>query len=110
MQAVKGHSQLTLQLVAGASALIDRYGAVIELMEQDGFKADSRVHMLVEGESPLTMAKSTGLGLLELPTIFDHSFGGFWQHAKFLGLFLKFLGHCAYAKKYLDNQKNLFSE
>ncbi len=27
--------------------------------------------MLVEGETPTTMAKSTGLGLLELPTIFD---------------------------------------
>jgi UDP-hydrolysing UDP-N-acetyl-D-glucosamine 2-epimerase len=27
--------------------------------------------MLIEGETPATMAKSTGLGLLELPTIFD---------------------------------------
>ena len=27
--------------------------------------------MIIEGETPLTMAKSTGLGLLELPTIFD---------------------------------------
>ena len=27
--------------------------------------------MIVEGETPATMAKSTGLGLLELPTMFD---------------------------------------
>jgi UDP-hydrolysing UDP-N-acetyl-D-glucosamine 2-epimerase len=27
--------------------------------------------MLIEGETPATMAKSTGLGLLELPTIFE---------------------------------------
>src|SRR3546814_10808707 len=27
--------------------------------------------MLIEGETPTTMAKSTGLGLLELPTVFD---------------------------------------
>jgi hypothetical protein len=28
--------------------------------------------MIVEGETPATMAKSTGLGLLELPTIFEN--------------------------------------
>src|SRR3546814_10606801 len=27
--------------------------------------------MLIEGETPATMAKSTGVGLIELPTIFD---------------------------------------
>ena len=27
--------------------------------------------MIVEGETPVTMAKSTGLGLLELPTLFE---------------------------------------
>ena len=28
--------------------------------------------MIIEGETPTTMAKSTGLGLLELPTVFDN--------------------------------------
>ena len=55
----------------GASALLDRYGEVVNLIEQDGFKPHARVHMLIEGETPITMAKSTGLGLLELPTIFE---------------------------------------
>jgi UDP-hydrolysing UDP-N-acetyl-D-glucosamine 2-epimerase len=71
MRAIERHPQLELQLVVGASALLDRYGAVVNLIERDGFKASARVHMLIEGESPTTMAKSTGLGLLELPTIFQ---------------------------------------
>lgn len=71
MQAVEQHPQLKLQLVVGASALLDRYGAVVNLIERDGFQAVARVHMLIEGESPTTMAKSTGLGLIELPTIFE---------------------------------------
>jgi UDP-hydrolysing UDP-N-acetyl-D-glucosamine 2-epimerase len=71
MRAVAAHPDLELQLVAGASALLDRYGAVVDIMERDGFKAAARVFMLVEGETPLTMAKSTGMGLIELPTIFD---------------------------------------
>lgn len=71
MAAVKKHPTLTLQLVVAASALLDRYGAVTELIEADGFRPDAKIHMLVEGETPLTMAKSTGLGLLELSTVFD---------------------------------------
>jgi UDP-hydrolysing UDP-N-acetyl-D-glucosamine 2-epimerase len=55
----------------GASALLDRFGSVVEVIEADGFRADAKVTMIVEGETPATMAKSTGLGLLELPTIFE---------------------------------------
>ncbi len=71
MRAIQEHRDLELQLIVGASAILDRYGAVINLIEQDGFKASARVHMLIEGETPATMAKSTGLGLLELPTLFE---------------------------------------
>jgi UDP-hydrolysing UDP-N-acetyl-D-glucosamine 2-epimerase len=71
MAAVRDHPELELQLVVGASALLDRYGTVADLIEQDGFEADEKVFMLIEGETPGTMAKSTGLGLLELPTAFD---------------------------------------
>ena len=71
MRAVKAHPDLQLQLVAGASALLDRFGSVVDLIEADGFTPAARVTMIVEGETPATMAKSTGLGLLELPTIFE---------------------------------------
>jgi UDP-hydrolysing UDP-N-acetyl-D-glucosamine 2-epimerase len=71
MSAIQSHPGLELQLIVGASALLDRYGAVVNLVEKDGFKPNARVHMLIEGENPTTMAKSTGLGLLELPTIFE---------------------------------------
>jgi UDP-hydrolysing UDP-N-acetyl-D-glucosamine 2-epimerase len=71
MRAIRDHSDLQLQLVVGASALLDRYGTVLDVIEQDGFEPDERVFMLIEGETPATMAKSTGLGLLELPTAFE---------------------------------------
>ena len=71
LRAVRRHPALTLQLIVGASALLDRFGSVVEVIEADGFKPDARVTMIVEGETPATMAKSTGLGLLELPTIFE---------------------------------------
>src|SRR5262249_37185193 len=71
MRAVHAHPDLKLQLIVAASALLDRFGSVVDLMEEDGFVPDARVTMIVEGETPATMAKSTGLGLLELPTIFE---------------------------------------
>jgi UDP-hydrolysing UDP-N-acetyl-D-glucosamine 2-epimerase len=71
MRAIEEHPELELQLVVGASALLDRYGTSIGVIERDGFTPDERVFMLIEGETPSTMAKSTGLGLLELPTAFE---------------------------------------
>ncbi|WP_395822289.1 UDP-N-acetylglucosamine 2-epimerase [Devosia sp.] len=68
MRAIAAHPQLELQLVVGASALLDRYGSVVKLMQADGFTPAAEVHMLVEGETPTTMAMSTGLGLIELST------------------------------------------
>ena len=71
MRAIKAHPDLELQLVVAASALLDRYGAVVNLIEQDGFEPAARIYMLLEGETPATMAKSTGVGLMELPTVFE---------------------------------------
>lgn len=71
MRAIKAHRDLALQLIAGASAVLDRFGSVVDVMERDGFAADARVNIIIEGETPVTMAKSTGLGLLELPTLFE---------------------------------------
>jgi UDP-hydrolysing UDP-N-acetyl-D-glucosamine 2-epimerase len=71
MQAIKDHPELELQLVCVASALLDRYGQVVNLIERDGFRVDEKLHILVEGETPATMVKSTGMGLIELSSVFD---------------------------------------
>jgi UDP-hydrolysing UDP-N-acetyl-D-glucosamine 2-epimerase len=71
MVAVRDRQDLKLQLIVGASALLDRFGSVVDIIEQDGFAPDAKVTMIVEGETPGTMAKSTGLGLIELPTLFE---------------------------------------
>ena len=72
LTAIKAHPDLELQLVVAASALLDRYGSAIHYIEQDGFDIAARVFMVLEGENLTTMAKTTGLGLLELATVFDN--------------------------------------
>ncbi len=71
MRAIRQHPDLELQVIAAASALLDRYGQVVRLIEQDGFEINERLHILIEGETPATMAKSTGVGLIELPSVFE---------------------------------------
>ena len=71
LQAIVAHPDLELQLVVAASALLDRYGTVTRQIESDGFTIDARVQVLVEGENPVSMAKTTGLATLELASVLD---------------------------------------
>lgn len=68
---IKNHENLILQLVVCASALLPKYGSVDKLICEDGFEINEYLYTLIEGENPLTMAKSTGLGLIELSSVFS---------------------------------------
>jgi UDP-hydrolysing UDP-N-acetyl-D-glucosamine 2-epimerase len=72
LTAITARPDLELQLVVAASALLDRYGSAIRAIERDGFAIQQRVYMVLEGENLVTSAKSTGIGLSELATVFDN--------------------------------------
>jgi UDP-hydrolysing UDP-N-acetyl-D-glucosamine 2-epimerase len=72
LKAIQEHPDLELQLVVAASALLERYGNAVQNIEDDGFKIAARVYMVLEGENLAAMPKTTGLGMLELSTIFDN--------------------------------------
>lgn len=72
LRAIKGNDGMQLQLIVGASALLHRFGKVLDIIRQDGFEPDATVYSIVEGENPTTMAKSTGMAIMELATIFEN--------------------------------------
>ncbi len=72
LSALKRHPVAQLQLVVAGSALLNRYGEAVRVIENDGFDIAARVYMVIEGENLAAMAKTTGLGLLELATVFDN--------------------------------------
>jgi len=72
MRAIQNHPELELQVVLGAAAVLDRYGNIENLVKEDGFNIDAKFYMIIEGENPVTMAKSTGLGIIELSMIFNN--------------------------------------
>lgn len=71
LEAIRDHEGLELQLVVAASALLDRYGNAVQVIEDEGFTISRTVYMVLEGENLVTSAKSTGFGMAELATVFN---------------------------------------
>lgn len=72
LEAIREHPALELQLVVSASALLSRFGSAVDVIRADGFEPDRCIHIIVEGENPTTMAKSTGLAVMEMATAFEN--------------------------------------
>ena len=68
--AMREHPDIDLQVVIAGSALLDRYGSVVDQVTADGIPIDAQVFMVLEGENTTSMAKTTGLGIIELATVF----------------------------------------
>ncbi|MDQ7815032.1 MAG: UDP-N-acetylglucosamine 2-epimerase [Patescibacteria group bacterium] len=66
LDAIRKHPDLELQIIGGSSLLLERHGKGVDVMRAEGFEVDHEAYMAVEGETPLTMAKSVGLGILEI--------------------------------------------
>jgi len=69
---IKNNPKLELSLVVTASHLLKNYGESIKNIQKEGFKVDFIARTILEGEDLVSMAKSVGLGALELPTIFEN--------------------------------------
>ncbi len=70
--AIAQHNELELQLVVTGSALLNRYGSAVDYIEKDGFQIAARVFNVLEGEDLTASAKTTGIGILELSTVFNN--------------------------------------
>ena len=71
LEAINNHKDLELQLVLTASSLLDKYGEVIKNVQADNYKVSAEVFTLIEGETLLTSAKTTGLGIIEIANVFN---------------------------------------
>lgn len=71
MKAIQTHQDLELQVIVGASTLLERFGKAINVIKADGFTPVRSIHYVIEGETLATQAKSTGLGIVELSSAFE---------------------------------------
>ncbi len=65
---LKQRDDVELQIILTASALLERYGRIENVIAADGFDISWRIQSIIEGESLLSSAKSTAIGLAETAT------------------------------------------
>jgi GDP/UDP-N,N'-diacetylbacillosamine 2-epimerase (hydrolysing) len=64
MQGIKDDPALELQVVATGMHLSPEFGLTYRQIEQDGFRIDRKVEMLVSSDTSVGISKSMGLGVL----------------------------------------------
>lgn len=58
--------------MVAASALLERYGLAVNYIKKDGFEIAAQVFNVLEGENLTASAKTTGMGILELSSVFEN--------------------------------------
>ena len=70
---IKRRKDIELVVLVGGSLVLERYGKILENDKVDQFEINHVIHFLVEGENPLTMAKSAGMAVNEFATAFENT-------------------------------------
>ncbi len=72
LKEMKKRDDIELQIIVGASAILNFYGDVLSLLKRDGFKYNAKVTMTLEGGNSVAMAKTAGVGITEFAGAFDN--------------------------------------
>jgi UDP-hydrolysing UDP-N-acetyl-D-glucosamine 2-epimerase len=70
-EAVK-REDIEASLIVGASGVLHRFGNVADIMRVDGFDISREIYSVVEGDSPVSMVKTTGISMLSLADEFHN--------------------------------------
>ena len=64
MKGIQDDQKLQLQIVATGAHLAPEFGLTYKIIEEDGFKIDAKVEMLLSSDTPVGVTKSLGLGVI----------------------------------------------
>ena len=64
MDGINKSTKLDLQIVVTGMHLSPEFGLTYQEIENDGFKIDKKIEMLLSADTPSSISKSTGLGLI----------------------------------------------
>jgi len=71
MQGINDDPALTLQVVATGMHLSPEFGWTYREIEQDGFRIDRKVELLLSSDTPVGIAKSMGLGMVGFAQVLE---------------------------------------
>jgi len=64
MKSIQDNPKFELQIIATGMHLSPEFGLTYRELEKDGFTINNKVEMLVSADTPSSISKSTGLGLI----------------------------------------------
>jgi UDP-hydrolysing UDP-N-acetyl-D-glucosamine 2-epimerase len=70
LAAMKEHPLLDLNIVLAGPALINKHGNIENVLKDDGFEVYEKLYTLLDGENITSMAKTVGVGMIELSNLF----------------------------------------
>ena len=71
MKEIQADESLQLQIVATGTHLSPEFGLTYKNIEQDGFKIDEKVEMLLSSDTPVGVTKSMGIELIGFADVFN---------------------------------------
>ncbi len=70
LRAIRDDEHLQLRLLVTGTHLSPEFGLTVKAIEADGFEIADRVEMLLSGDTPISIAKSIGLGTMGMAEAF----------------------------------------
>ena len=69
----KRERKIKIDLILAAATLVDKFGELEKIIKKDGIKISKRLYTIIEGDMPVTMAKTTAIEMSELANVFENS-------------------------------------
>jgi len=69
LEAMRAHPGIDLKIVLAASALLDRYGRVADVIREDEFDIAAEIYSVFEGGDIAQSVRGVGIGLMELASV-----------------------------------------
>src|SRR3989304_9363895 len=71
MKEIQDDHELALQIIATGMHLSPEFGLTYKVIEEDGFRIDAKVEMLLSSDTSVGIAKSIGLGVIGFADAFE---------------------------------------
>lgn len=71
IERIEADDRLELQLILGGMVVLEKYGRIAAMLDSQGRKPARTINFVVEGENLATMAKSSGLAMMDFSTAFE---------------------------------------
>lgn len=69
----KKYKNLQLDLILAASSVVEKFGELEAIIKKDGLKISKKLFTIIEGDRPITMAKTTAIEISELSNVFENN-------------------------------------